>query len=209
MASTYVLKFPHVWLVSFPKSPSGFGDREEGVVLNVKGDAIVIYVYDKDLLVEMPLHTRIVKIKPVDINNYLADIKASFINNYDVNVATERLLRVYIADIEDKIAAKKAQHLERKESYSTDEGHDDGEEEEDASEEEEDEEEDEDEDEDADEESDSEESEGSDDDDDDDDDDSSSSSSSSSSSEEEDEDTIDFKVVIESSHLEPEVRGKC
>lgn len=201
MASAYVLKFPHVWLVSFPLCSSGVGDREEGIVLNVKGDAIVIYNYKTDVLVEKPLETRIMKIKPVDIAAYLPAIKACFINNYDMNVNTERLLRLYIADIEAKIATKKAQSLESKEVYSSednggseesddDEEYDDSEEEEREEEEKEESE--------SESESEEEESEESD----------ASSSSSSSSSEDEDEDNVDFKVVIESPNMEPEVRGK-
>jgi hypothetical protein len=122
---------------------------------------------------------------------YLADVKASFINNYDVNIATERLIRLYVADIEGKIAAKKVPCLKT----NSEEGDDDGEYDDDSEEEEEEEEEEEDEE----EESESEES---------DEDDSDESSSSSSSSEKEDEDSVDFKVVIESSNMEPEVRGE-
>lgn len=187
MASAFVLKFPHVWLVSFSKSPSGFGDRVEGIVLNVRGDAIVIYIYDEDLLVEMPPQTRIVKIKPVDIAGYLSNIKECFINNYDINATTERLLRLYVADVE-----KKVEELRSEDVCSDDESEEDYEEEEDESENEED--------------SKSDESEDESDDESEDDEDSSHSDCSSSSSEE-DEDSVDFKVVIDSPNMEQEIRG--
>ena len=197
----YLLKFPYVWLVSYPLSPSGFGDRAEGIILSVKATAHIVYCYEDDLLVELPLKTRIVKIKPVDVTNHLTALKSCFINNYDIDPGTERQLRVYIADVEAKVASSQTESVAEEDQYSSDhescsdevaeeEDDDDNNENNDDYDDESEEE----------VEDDSESVDSSDDDE--------ASDDVSSSSEDDDEDAIDFKVVIESPSMEPEVRGK-
>ena len=151
---------------------------------------LVIYVFLTDTLHTLPLNTRVVKIKPVNINQYLKDLKNCFINNYDMDRTTERMLRLYIASVEEKNERVKV-CVESKEEDEDDE--DDEEEEDEYSSDDQHEEDDEDED----------ESESESDDENEDD-----SSSCSSSSDEDDEDCIDFKVVIESPSMETEVRGE-
>jgi nucleosome binding factor SPN SPT16 subunit len=194
MASDYLLKHPLTWLASFPPTPSSF-DREEGLVLSLRADVLVIYVFLTDTLHTLPLNTRVVKIKPVNINQYLKDLKNCFINNYDMDRTTERMLRLYIASVEEKnervklcVESKEEDEEEEEEEevedeYSSDDQHEEEDEEDE-------------------DESESESESESDDEDEDD------SSSCSSSSDEDDEDCIDFKVVIESPSMETEVRGE-
>lgn len=137
----YALPHPLVWLVHFPyplasPSPAAGAEAgeetdmkvEEGIILNVKysikaGNALVIYCPGKDQIVELPLKTRIRKLKKVDMTPFYPNISNSFEKNKDhISVNTKRLLRVSLSIADEKITAAENEDMSQYSDSDIDSG---------------------------------------------------------------------------------------
>ena len=85
--------------------------HEEGLIINVKyslkaGNAILVYSPERDVLMELPIKTRVQKIRQEDVTPFMKKINACFQRNMtSISVNSRRLLRVSLSIADEKIAA--------------------------------------------------------------------------------------------------------